>query len=86
MCFAVWTFHFLILYHFSFRFSLNAARALSNEFELQSKLMPQVLPDGDKVLVKTANEGGCGAKIAGHGGGGCIWAIGTKDSIRETKH
>jgi D-glycero-alpha-D-manno-heptose-7-phosphate kinase len=64
---------------------LNAADALSMELALRSQLIPEILPDDDKILVKTAVETGCGAKIAGHGEGGCIWAIGPKESINETK-
>jgi D-glycero-alpha-D-manno-heptose-7-phosphate kinase len=64
---------------------LNAAHTLSIELNLRSQLIPQILPEDDKILVETAVEAGCGAKIAGHGGGGCIWAIGTRESILKTK-
>ena len=53
---------------------------------LRSKLVPRVLPEDDKILVKTAVEQGCGAKISGHGGGGCMWAIGSKESINNTRN
>lgn len=63
----------------------RAAQALSAELALRSRLIPDIIPEDDRVLLRTANGSGCGAKVAGHGGGGCIWAIGTKDAVNETR-
>jgi D-glycero-alpha-D-manno-heptose-7-phosphate kinase len=63
----------------------QAGHALLAEFDLRSQLVPQVLHREDYVLVEIAREAGCGAKFTGRGKGGCIWAIGPKEPIRETR-
>jgi D-glycero-alpha-D-manno-heptose-7-phosphate kinase len=63
----------------------EAGRALSTEFSLRSMLLPNILPDEDKVLIEVASEMGCGAKLTGHGGGGCVWAIGEMNAIALTR-
>jgi D-glycero-alpha-D-manno-heptose-7-phosphate kinase len=63
----------------------QAGCALSAEFNLRSQVMPDLLPEDDQVLAEAAMEAGCGVKPTGHGQGGCIWAIGTKEAIAQTE-
>ncbi len=43
-----------------------------------------MVPD-DVDLIRMAAEARCGVSVTGHGGGGCVWAIGEGDDIRSLK-
>ena len=63
----------------------QAAAAMNHEMEMRRRLTPDVLdPLGDR-LVAAAHEQGCGARITGAGGGGCLWAIGDAENIDRLK-
>jgi len=61
-----------------------AGNALFAEFSLRSKLSPVALPE-DRELVAMARKARCGVGVTGHGGGGCIWAVGEKDDIARLR-
>jgi mevalonate kinase len=63
----------------------QAGRLLLVESELRAQLIPQVLPEENEILLRVAQEAGCGAKVTGRGEGGCIWAIGSEESIGEVR-
>lgn len=63
----------------------GAGECVSAEFELRSSLIRVLRPD-DAELVELAGASDCGVGVTGHGGGGCLWAIGEKeriDNLRE---
>ena len=62
----------------------SAGRALFAEYQLRSSLLPVLLED-DRVLIQMATNAHCGVSVTGHGGGGCIWAIGEKNDIADLK-
>jgi D-glycero-alpha-D-manno-heptose-7-phosphate kinase len=70
------------------RGDLKAAGAVLNaDTRLRRQMTPEVLDEGGRRLVETAMAAGCGARFAGAGGGGCVWALGTPSAIaglRET--
>jgi D-glycero-alpha-D-manno-heptose-7-phosphate kinase len=64
-----------------------AAAAMNAETDLRRQMTPQVLDPAGQELVDAAAEAGCGARFAGAGGGGCVWALGPETEIaglRET--
>ena len=64
-----------------------AGGIMKAECDLRRMLTPDVLDAVGTKLVTAAEEGGCGGRFCGAGGGGCIWAIGEKaeiDSLRKT--
>ncbi len=63
-----------------------AAEAILSETRLRLKMTPDVLDVTGKRLFESAKAEGCGARFAGAGGGGCVWAVGEADrmlSLRE---
>lgn len=52
-----------------------AITAMNREMAIRSEMTPDVLDDIGKLLVTAATRSGCGARISGAGGGGCIWAL-----------
>ncbi|HEY6766278.1 MAG TPA: hypothetical protein VI386_16095 [Candidatus Sulfotelmatobacter sp.] len=58
-----------------------AASALSAESEVRTSFMDAQIPPEDQALISTGKEHGCGVRFSGHGGGGALWAIGTKQAI-----
>lgn len=57
-----------------------AGEFVSAEFQLRSSLI-RILRPMDAELVQLGGDSGCGVGVTGHGGGGCLWAIGEKDGI-----
>ena len=58
-----------------------AVTAMNREMDIRKKMTPAVLDDLGDSLVGAATAGGCGARITGAGGGGCIWAMGQSKDI-----
>jgi len=58
-----------------------AARALSAEADTRSMFMDPTNPVREDPLLSAAYDHGCGARFAGHGGGGAVWAIGEAREI-----
>jgi len=61
----------------------RAVAFLNRETDIRRQMTPQVLDDMGRQLVSAAADAGCGAKFAGAGGGGCIWALGESSNIRR---
>lgn len=64
---------------------VNAARALDKEEYLRRKFLSFTLKKDIVRLMRKARELGCGIKFAGAGGGGCLWAVGSRVSISRFK-
>lgn len=58
-----------------------AAAAMNRETAIRKTMTPQVLEDMGNRLAAAAAECGCGARFTGAGGGGCLWALGTRDDM-----
>jgi D-glycero-alpha-D-manno-heptose-7-phosphate kinase len=61
----------------------KAADFLREEMALRKKLTPEALIPITKKLVGQAERAGCGARFAGAGAGGSLWAIGEKKNIER---
>ncbi|MEE4609304.1 MAG: galactokinase [Desulfobacteraceae bacterium] len=64
-----------------------AGEVLNADTRLRRQMTPEVLDEAGQRLVEAAMDAGCGARFAGAGNGGCIWALGTASAIaglRET--
>lgn len=61
----------------------RAARLMNRETAYRLDMTPDVLDNTGKKLFEMAKENNCGARFTGAGGGGCLWAIGEKESIRQ---
>ncbi|MEW6671490.1 MAG: galactokinase [Thermodesulfobacteriota bacterium] len=62
-----------------------AAAAMNRETAIRRKMTPDVLDAVGRRLVAAAVRSNCGARFAGAGGGGCIWALGSPDDIDRLK-
>ena len=54
----------------------EALQLMNQETDLRLGLTPGVLDDMGQLLVSAARDHHCGARFAGAGGGGCVWALG----------
>ncbi len=63
-----------------------AGELMVKETKLRLEMTPGVLDNTGKKLFERAVELNCGARFAGAGGGGCLWAIGEKDKISGLTH
>ncbi|MDY7036990.1 MAG: galactokinase, partial [Thermodesulfobacteriota bacterium] len=63
----------------------GAAGLLKNEMTIRREITPDALIPITEKLVDQAESIGCGARFAGAGAGGSIWAMGKKDKIRELR-
>jgi D-glycero-alpha-D-manno-heptose-7-phosphate kinase len=59
----------------------KSAALLREEMAIRNKITPEALIPITKKLVKQAENEGCGARFAGAGSGGSLWAIGKKENI-----
>lgn len=59
----------------------SAVHAMNSELEVRRQMTPDVLDDMGEALVKKARDHNCAARFTGAGGGGCLWALGTKTNI-----
>jgi D-glycero-alpha-D-manno-heptose-7-phosphate kinase len=59
----------------------RVVETMNKETDLRRRMTPDVLDDLGIRLVDSARSAHCGAKFAGAGGGGCIWALGTSSDI-----
>ena len=63
----------------------EAVRLMNEETRVRLGLTPDVLDETGKDLFRAAEETDCGARFTGAGGGGCLWAIGTKTDIEKLR-
>ena len=63
----------------------EAARCLRKEMALRREITPDALIPLTEDLILMAEELGCGARFAGAGGGGAIWALGEKEKIMKLR-
>jgi D-glycero-alpha-D-manno-heptose-7-phosphate kinase len=59
----------------------EAAEWLAREMEIHRRIRPESLTEASARFVDLALDHGCGARYAGAGNGGCVWAIGLPDRI-----
>ncbi len=62
-----------------------AAGLLRKEMAVRREITPEALIPITSKLVEQAEQAGCGARFAGAGAGGAIWALGEKENIRQLK-
>ncbi len=63
----------------------DACRWMNAETAIRRMMTPDVLDEVGEKLVDAAVDGDCGARFAGAGGGGCLWALGEKQHIARLK-
>ena len=64
----------------------RAASLLREETAVRRAITPDALIPVTHQLIQQAEEEGCGARFAGAGAGGSVWAIGQKKRIQELKN
>jgi D-glycero-alpha-D-manno-heptose-7-phosphate kinase len=63
----------------------QAKTMMNQETDIRCELTPEVLDALGARLVAAAREGDCGARFTGAGGGGCVWALGAADDIKQLR-
>ncbi|MFW6080383.1 MAG: galactokinase [Desulfosalsimonas sp.] len=63
----------------------SAAGWMNLETEIRRELTPSVVDETGAELIDAAASGNCGARFAGAGGGGCLWALGPAEAISELR-
>jgi D-glycero-alpha-D-manno-heptose-7-phosphate kinase len=63
----------------------RAAGWMSKETAIRRQMTPEVLDTVGNKLVSEALTCNCGARFAGAGGGGCIWALGRAEDINNLR-
>jgi D-glycero-alpha-D-manno-heptose-7-phosphate kinase len=63
----------------------QAAGLLREEMTVRRAITPDALIPVTHKLIEQAEEAGCGARFAGAGAGGSVWALGEKRGIAELK-
>jgi D-glycero-alpha-D-manno-heptose-7-phosphate kinase len=63
----------------------EAAAAMNQETEIRRQMTPEVLDSLGQRLAAAARRCRCGARFAGAGGGGCLWAIGEISAIENLR-
>ena len=61
------------------------AKALRDEVAIRREITPQAFTPMINRLIQETEEMGCGARFAGAGGGGAVWALGEIDAIRRLR-
>lgn len=63
----------------------QAANLLQEEMALRKEITPEALIPFTEKLRNQAESQGCGARFAGAGAGGSLWALGRKEDIRKLR-
>jgi D-glycero-alpha-D-manno-heptose-7-phosphate kinase len=63
----------------------GAAKCLREEMAVRREITPDALIPETRTLIDAAEAAGCGARFAGAGAGGAVWAIGSLDRIRNLR-
>jgi D-glycero-alpha-D-manno-heptose-7-phosphate kinase len=64
----------------------RAASLLREEMAVRRDITPDALISETSKLIQQAEEAGCGARFAGAGAGGSVWALGEREKIAELKN
>ncbi|MBN2122933.1 MAG: galactokinase, partial [Deltaproteobacteria bacterium] len=62
-----------------------ASRQLREEMAVRRDITPDALIPITETLIDQAEAAGCGARFAGAGGGGALWALGEPERIAELR-
>ena len=65
----------------------EAAKALRNEVAIRKEITPEAFTPTIIRMIEESEKCGCGARFAGAGGGGTVWAVGEVyeiERLRET--
>lgn len=73
------------VYAFSEKDLDSAAGWMNLETDIRRELTPEVVDETGAELMEAAAVGNCGARFAGAGGGGCLWALGPAEAISELR-
>jgi D-glycero-alpha-D-manno-heptose-7-phosphate kinase len=63
----------------------EAVNAVREEMAIRSRLTPDALVPVTTRLIQEAEANNCGARFAGAGSGGCVWAIGEKRDVSRLR-
>ncbi len=63
----------------------GAAHTLQEEMSLRREITPEALIPVTETLIRQAEQAGCGARFAGAGAGGAVWAIGDLEDVRRVR-
>jgi len=63
----------------------EAVEAMNRETSIRRHMIPEVLDPTMVLLVEAAVDRGCGARFAGAGGGGCVWAFGEPAPLQAVR-
>ena len=63
----------------------RAASLLREEMSIRREITPEALTPFTKKLIEEAEDAGCGARFAGAGAGGSLWAVGKMERIDQLK-
>lgn len=63
----------------------SAVAWMNRETDIRREMTPNVLDDIGEKLVAAARQNDCGARFAGAGGGGCLWAFGEPGRLVAVK-
>ena len=71
--------------HIKERMWKEGAHELINEVAIRKKITPEAFTPIITRLIKESEKIGCGARFAGAGGGGTVWALGEIDDIQRLR-
>lgn len=63
----------------------EAVRSLRDEVAIRREITPEAFTTVISRLIKESEKIGCGARFAGAGGGGSVWALGETDAIERLR-
>ncbi|MBW1731434.1 MAG: galactokinase [Deltaproteobacteria bacterium] len=63
----------------------GCAKWLRQEMAIRRQITPEALIPETSLLIDQAEQVGCGARFAGAGAGGVVWAIGPKERINKLR-
>jgi D-glycero-alpha-D-manno-heptose-7-phosphate kinase len=63
----------------------EGAKDLRNEVTIRKEITPEAFTSITSRLIQEAERVGCGARFAGAGGGGSVWALGEIDDIQQLR-
>jgi len=63
----------------------ECAKCIRKEMAIRMEITPEAAVPETSLLIEQAESAGCGARFAGAGAGGVVWAIGPKKRINELR-